>query len=215
MQPFSPRLEWLNQKLILAGTGGLLTMLAQSGSGTLAGSAHMETFRQIARAEAMDISEELNRQFDLPVLREAGALQPGQRPLAYFSLAANERADAGTVVDHAAKLKQAGLDMDPSQLTDLSGYKVTRAAQPSAFPSLANRETQEPGPDPLRRVLDAAAAKILDGSIPFERAVSEAMAELDRLPALAGSVDYAGFQKKLEQSLFEAAAAGAKEKALK
>jgi phage gp29-like protein len=38
-QPFQERLEWLSKKLVLAGTGGMLTMLAESGSGTLAGGA--------------------------------------------------------------------------------------------------------------------------------------------------------------------------------
>ena len=39
-QPYDKRLEWLSQKMVLAGTGGMLTMLTASGSGTLAGSAH-------------------------------------------------------------------------------------------------------------------------------------------------------------------------------
>jgi hypothetical protein len=42
-------MEYLDRQITMVGTGGLLTMLAESGSGTLAGAAHTETFMQIAR----------------------------------------------------------------------------------------------------------------------------------------------------------------------
>ena len=64
--PFRPRLDYLSEKLVLAGTGGLLTMLAQSGSGTLAGGAHMEAFRSIARAEAQRHIEMFEREIGVP-----------------------------------------------------------------------------------------------------------------------------------------------------
>ncbi|HTH49117.1 MAG TPA: hypothetical protein VMB21_16495, partial [Candidatus Limnocylindria bacterium] len=50
--PFAEFLKNQREQLVLAGTGGKLTMLAESGSGTLAGGAHAETFRSVVRAEA-------------------------------------------------------------------------------------------------------------------------------------------------------------------
>jgi phage gp29-like protein len=53
------------------GKGGLLTMLTEAGSGTLAGSAHSEAFRQVAQADAVLVAEALRRDFDAPLLAAA------------------------------------------------------------------------------------------------------------------------------------------------
>ena len=46
-------------------------MLTESGSGTLAGSAHQEAFRQVANADAVTVAEALQRDFDKPLLEAA------------------------------------------------------------------------------------------------------------------------------------------------
>ena len=43
--------------IVLAATGGLLTMLAQSGSGTLAGGAHSDTWRDLVSGIASEVAE--------------------------------------------------------------------------------------------------------------------------------------------------------------
>ena len=78
--PFKEHLRNLDEHLVLAGTGGLLTMLAVSGAGTLAGLAHQKTFEVIARGEARKISEVFQRQFDSAIL---DAQFPGRPHLAY------------------------------------------------------------------------------------------------------------------------------------
>ena len=80
---FSSRAEWCDKALVRRATGGLLTVLAESGSGTLAGSAHMEAFRQIAANDAISIAECINRQY---VRRRIAAEFPGQPVLVYFTL---------------------------------------------------------------------------------------------------------------------------------
>lgn len=148
VNPFRPRLDYLTEKLILAGTGGLLTMLTQSGSGTLAGDAHTETFEKIARAEARKISQLFAASIDADIL---GRLFPGKPTLAYFELAANDELDPDKIVDHASKLSLAGWRIDTAQLEEKTGYKLVEIppAAPSA-PSVAgdgidallkNRET--------------------------------------------------------------------------
>lgn len=84
VNPFRDFIRYLDEKLILAGTGGLLTMLAESGSGTLAGNAHQKTFEAIARAEGRKVSEVFRRQLDRELIHaEFGEDAP---ILAYFDL---------------------------------------------------------------------------------------------------------------------------------
>jgi hypothetical protein len=59
-------------------------MLTETGAGTLAGGAHTETFRQIARGDAAALSEVMQREIDLPLLAEAFPVWPVQ---AYFDFA--------------------------------------------------------------------------------------------------------------------------------
>ncbi len=123
--PFLERIEYLDRQITLAATGGLLTMLAQSGAGTLAGNAHMETFRQVARGDAAMLSEVFQRQFDGPLLAE---FFPGERVLAYFEFAPPATDDASRVVDDALKLAKAGVQLDPKELSEKTGYQVERSA---------------------------------------------------------------------------------------
>jgi hypothetical protein len=81
VDPFTPRLKHLQEELVLAGTGGKLTMLAESGSGTLAGGAHADTFEEIADGRAQKISERFQRDFDPEVLSKR---HPEEPILVYF-----------------------------------------------------------------------------------------------------------------------------------
>ncbi len=69
--PFRDHLDYLDRQITLLGTGGLLTMLTESGSGTLAGSAHQEAFNQVAKADSVMVTEALRRDFDKPLLAAA------------------------------------------------------------------------------------------------------------------------------------------------
>ena len=109
-------------------------MLTASGSGTLAGQAHQETFRQIARSEARRISEVFQKQFDAEVLRREF---PGQPVRAYFELAANEEPEVGELIDHALRLHQAGFAMDARQLGEKTGYRIN-GLEASSNPGRAN-----------------------------------------------------------------------------
>ncbi len=137
VNPFRAHLAFLQQQLVLAATGGLLTVLAQSGSGTLAGSAHMEAFKTIARARARRISEAFQRQHDKAFLE---VRFPGCPILAYFELAANETVDTTQIIDHVARLTAAGFQLDPDEVSEKTGYKVTRI--PSTASPRARKENR-------------------------------------------------------------------------
>jgi phage gp29-like protein len=161
--PFRPRLDYLSEKLVLAGTGGLLTMLAQSGSGTLAGSAHMEAFQSIARAEARKISEILQKQFDAEFLEKNF---PGQPALVYFDLSPNDELDPDKIVEHALKLRQSGYAIDVEQLSEKTGYTLTLAPLPE---SVSVRSQQNPAQiqkdEPIETEQEEVVEEVPEGEV--------------------------------------------------
>ena len=155
-QPFQMRLEWLQKQLVLAGTGGLLTMLTESGCGTLAGSAHQGAWEQIVRRVARSIAKPLHRQYDRRALAARFQGHPAQ---AYFNLRARQEKDVGKVVDNVTALVNAGFDVDTAQVQKETGYTIhgyTRppapsvpGAAPSLFRAVCSRGAPGPVPDPL------------------------------------------------------------------
>lgn len=165
-QPFDLRLDYLSKKLVLAGTGGMLTMLTDStGLGSGVSDAHSKTFKKIAAGSARRISEIFQRSFDKRILAEKF---PDAPVLAYFKLAANEETDAGAILDHAVKASQAGLQIDHVQLSEKTGYTITPAPVPAGgtlppgnFQPVAvskNRAT-EPAPASPAQVNDRLVAQ--------------------------------------------------------
>jgi phage gp29-like protein len=123
--PYRDRLDYIDRQITLVGTGGLLTMLSESGAGTLAGNAHQEAFLQIARGDAVTVSSALQRELDQPVLNAAF---PGRPALAYFEFQPNNADQTSRVVQDAVQLAAAGMAMDPAELSEKSGYRVAPAA---------------------------------------------------------------------------------------
>jgi phage gp29-like protein len=180
VNPFRDHLQYLTEKLVLAGTGGLLTMLSAPGSGTLAGSAHMEAFNIVARGEARKISEIFQAQFDARVL--ASGFE-GKPTLAYFELAANEEQDVGEILDHAVKIKQAGGQVDWEEMSEKTGYTLTAAPEPapSFFPGQPTDLSAA-----IRNRFESAAADLAESARNrlVEQAVTETSSAQD---AMVGS----------------------------
>ena len=119
--PFAEHLRYQDEMIVLAATGGKLTTLTESGSGTLAGSAHQRAFDDITEAEAALISEIFQHQFDRPFLAR---LFPGEPQLAYFELAATRSLDPQDVINQALTLARAGYEIDPAELSEKTGYRL-------------------------------------------------------------------------------------------
>ena len=120
--PFRERLEYLDRQITLVATGGLLTMLTEPGSGTLAGNAHTDTFLQIARSDAAMVSEVMQKHFDLSLLSE---FFPGQPVHAYFEFAPSTGSEVSRVVADAETLARAGVSIDLDELSEKTGYKLS------------------------------------------------------------------------------------------
>jgi phage gp29-like protein len=121
--PFLEHIDYIDRQITLAATCGLLTMLAEAGSGTLAGNAHADTFLQIARSDAALLSGLFQEQFDTPLLRE---YFPDQPILAYFEFAPPAADEVSRVVKDAVELAKAGVLMDLRELEEKTGYKLER-----------------------------------------------------------------------------------------
>ena len=147
--PFQAHMDYWSSRLVLAGTGGLLTMLSAPGSGTLAGSAHWQAFEIVARSEARVISAIFQRSLDRYLLAREF---PGQPALAYFDLRANDELDPGVILDHVGKIVSAGGVPDWTQISERTGYKITPKPEPAAPLALP------PPPPPLRNTDPAPAS---------------------------------------------------------
>jgi len=119
--PFEDHLRYQDELIVLAATGGKLTALAESGTGTLAAGAHQQAFDDITEAEAALISEVFQEQFDRPLLAR---MFPGQPQLAYFELAATRSLDPADVIAQALTLARAGYEIDPAELSEKTGYRL-------------------------------------------------------------------------------------------
>lgn len=148
--PFKDRLTHLTEKLVQAGTGGKLTMLAQSGSGTLAGSVQDDIFKDLMRGEAEEISLVLQTQLDDP---ELDAAFPNQPHHAYAELNYRESTTTSEILADAVKLSSTGYRIDQAQLEAKTGYTLLPIQSPPAFSPIQNRKSEiqnHPGPVPPR-----------------------------------------------------------------
>jgi phage gp29-like protein len=182
---FKQRLDHLTAKLVLAGTGGKLTMLTESGSGTLAGGAHSEVFDRISAADAMLISECVNKQI---IASRLEAKFPGQDQVVYFSLAAQEETNAAAAVEQVSKLSLAGYQVAPEQVTQKTGWVVTLKPTPAApdltgglsdFAKVANR----------RRILNTALAAAKEARFQAHALADLTEADRARLAPLQAQAD--------------------------
>lgn len=199
VDPFTPRFKHLDEQLVIAGTGGLLTMLAQSGSGTLAGNAHSETFQDIAESIGLDISEVFQDGFDAGVLADQ---HPGEPMLVYFALGAKAKTDVASLIKDVSTLFAADKVVDADWLSEQTSYPITDA-EPATPPVPPNPPTPpvppKPGvpPQPIRNRAGAA-------SDPATSKLAAAVTEdlhpaVSRLIAISEIQDDALFMKKLKQ----------------
>ncbi|MDB6133309.1 MAG: hypothetical protein JWM59_1552 [Verrucomicrobiales bacterium] len=182
--PFKELAEWCDSQLVIASTGGLLTMLTAPGSGTLAGSAHQEAFELLAKREAVIVTEIMQEQVDRPLLED---LFPGQPVLAYWQLSPVVEHDPAAVIDHAVKLKSAGYSIKTEQLQERCGYELEEVAEPEPEPEAEAEEDQqeedgeqepEPEPDeddPLKNRADDQPEPAADPQDAARRSVASAL----------------------------------------
>ena len=148
-QAFELFLDHQQKQIMLVGTGGILGSLAEAtGLGSGVADAHENTWREIVKADAFKISNLINR-YVANVLLEAAF--PGQEKLAFFSIDTATPKSATEILDCAVKASQAGLAIDPVQLSEMTGFKISKAqtvpqnggSVPSIAPSVASNSEDD------------------------------------------------------------------------
>lgn len=204
--PFTPFVEHQDRYIVLLSTGGTLTSLAQADTGSLAGGAQMEVWREIVARDGALIADAFNRGL---FRRYLAAAFPGRPTAAAFRLSAERAPSASDVADLAGRLRTAGWRVDKAQLEEAVGYRLEREEPagvpgPAHFLNKAAPTSQHPNASTTAEtVLADVAATILDGSTPFEEALEAAQ---EKLEAIDPSLLAGDLEKALEEAMYEAAA---------
>lgn len=119
--PFQPHLDYCNFELVLAGTGGKLTMLSDAtGIGAGASPAHEEVFKDIAEGEGEEICELLRSQIDEPELKRRGF----DRPLVEFALEVMKPEDKEKNAQILGSIAAAGYRTTDEQASEMLEMEV-------------------------------------------------------------------------------------------
>jgi phage gp29-like protein len=120
--PYFQRIEYADKQIVMAATGGTLTMLTQSGSGTLAGAAHSDTLLSLARADAAKISEVFQKQIDVEILRE---FFPNEPVCVYFRFDIPQPTETlSDIIQATSALSWSGYRINRQQLEEKLGLKI-------------------------------------------------------------------------------------------
>jgi hypothetical protein len=126
--PFQPLLSDIDSAICVAVTGGKLTMLAQTvGLSANTAKIHQDAFNEIAEGEAQEISELFQKSIDKEILDRHF---PGQEVLAYWKQSGKPEVDITSICSQVLTLFQAGWEVTPEQIEELTGFRVTKLAAP-------------------------------------------------------------------------------------
>ena len=121
------RIDYCDKQIVMAATGGLLTMLTESGSGTLAGGAHSAGLLSLAKADAAQLSGIYQSQIDAPML---DTFFPGHPKVAYFTFDIPQEETPAQVIEAASNLSWSGYRIQQAQLEEKLGLKLERMETP-------------------------------------------------------------------------------------
>jgi phage gp29-like protein len=125
--PFREHIAYQDQVVVLAITGGKLTMLNDAtGIGGSQARVHQDVFNDLAVAEASTISEIFQRQFDAEILDAAfPEMKKSAVPhLAYFEIVPQQKSQISETLDHASKLNDLGFELRAQDLSEKTGYNL-------------------------------------------------------------------------------------------
>ena len=180
--PFTPFIEHQDKYIVLLATGGTLTSLAQADTGSLAGGAQMEVWREIVARDGVKIAEALNRS----LFRRYLELEFHGRPMAArFELSNKAKPTADEIADLAGKLKTAGYTVDQAELEEAVGLKLVKDETPAPQPGFGApfmNKAQAPRPD-ARPSVDEQPSAILKAFAADMSPAGKAVEELLKDPS--------------------------------
>lgn len=125
---FDRRYKVATEEIAMLTTAGKLTVMTESGSGTLAGNAQADGFKAWAAGEADHIASVLTAQLVNRVLDE---YHPGQPHLVNFTLSCVDKTTPEKEIANAAALRAAGYDIDDAEVSERTGWQVTAGVSSS------------------------------------------------------------------------------------
>lgn len=128
-QSFLDFATWANKKIVRKGLGGELTLLSESGSGTLAGGAHEDGLISLYKADAKSIAGVLHEQLFKPAIQEAF---PGAPVLVRYKLDYPQQYDIAVETTAIATLVNAGYEPSTEQVKERTGYDCKKVASAAA-----------------------------------------------------------------------------------
>ena len=178
--PFEKMCRYLDEQIVLSSTNGMLTVLPQSGSGTLAGGAHAEAFRDLSRATASKISAIFQRDVDEYVLRSNGF---DGEIWAYFSLEYERDRDSTAVADMLKSLREAGVKVGIKELQERIGWSSLEEVEPGILDlsGVPKRQKDEPGIEGMKKGGVASQADTGKGSATRRQKVAAGMSNSNRV----------------------------------
>lgn len=220
--PFSSFIRHQEELIVLLSTGGTLTSLAQADTGSLAGGAQMDVWREIVARDARLIAQALQR--DL-IARFLDFHFPGKPKLVDFSFDLTTKPTPKEMAEVAAVLKSAGYTVKQEELEEATGFTLEKdpisppmgggmmmnRANAAATPlqNAANRLQNaprergaqvDPSDRPPSQKADLGPQKQLNILKAFAQDTSpaaEAVAELLKAPSAAAAEDLLGRLPKL------------------
>ena len=181
--PFTPFIEHQDKYIVLLATGGTLTSLAQADTGSLAGGAQMEVWREIVARDGVKIAEALNRS----LFRRYLELEfPGRPMAARFELSNEAKPTAYEIADLAGKLKTAGYLVDQAELEEAVGLKLVKDETPAPQLPFMNKKVKRLSdsavkePEPLNRSTAELLKAFAADMSPAGKAVEELLNALDK-----------------------------------
>lgn len=128
--PYIERIDYSDKQIVMAATGGILTMLTESGSGTLAGGAHENGLLQLARSDAQRVTEVFQKAIDKETLN---AFFPGRPHQVYFKLDIPQPQETmQQIIDLTSGLSWAGYRPAQAWLEEKLGTKLEQIQTPGA-----------------------------------------------------------------------------------
>lgn len=128
VNPFTEFVEHQMKLYVLLSTGGTLTSLSESGSGTLAGNAQMEVWKQITRADRRITENAINKQLCEQLIKDCPDFK-GKPVLAEFQLDTTPKMTPDEIAELASKFSNAGFEMDEKELSQIAGFTIRKKVE--------------------------------------------------------------------------------------
>lgn len=186
--PFTAFIEHQEKLIVLTATGGTLTSLAQADTGSLAGGAQMDVWREIVARDSVIISSAIRRTICREYLEAAF---PGQEISVDFQLGREETMSPKDAANLAQTLKQAGYLVDQAELEEAVGFKLVKVEEPATPPGnpLFNKKILNKSEDVKSPILEAFSKDLSPAAEAVKELLKDPTPEkakelLERLPDL-------------------------------